>query len=347
MKETVPAGPTGSVWPPIPTWPKVELHLHLDCSLGFEAARELEPGLAFETYREEFVVPPRVANLAEFLQRARRSLDLLQTERGLRVATLDLMRQLRDDGVTYAELRFAPLQHLDGGLTPEAVVRAVDDAVALGTRETGVEARVLLCALRSFDGARSLRTAELALAFRGTRVVGLDLAGDEAGYPVDAHEAAFAFAERHGLPRTAHAGEARGPGSVRETLARLRPSRLGHGVRAAEDPALLDGLRRARVHLEVCPTCNVQIGLFDGLAAHPVDRLHRAGLSVGVNTDTRTLTDTTLSREYARLVETFGWTPDDFRRCNLAALDASFADDATKARVRRAVEEGYAALAPA
>ncbi|MFB9994725.1 adenosine deaminase [Deinococcus oregonensis] len=318
-------------------WPKVELHLHLDCCLSFEAARLLEPGLSFETYREEFVVPPQVASLAEFLRRTRRSLGLLQTARGLTVATLDLMAQLQADGVVYAELRFAPLQHLDGGLSPEAVVEAVDHAVKRGIAETGVQARVLLCTLRHFSEAQSLETAELALAFRGSHVVGIDLAGDEAGFPLEAHIAAFEFAERHGLARTAHAGEARGASSVRETLAQLRPTRLGHGVRAAEDPALLAELKQAHVHLEICPTCNVQIGLFPSLMAHPVDMFYRAGLSVGVNTDTRTLTNTTLSAEYARLVDTFGWTPHDFRRCNLAALEASFADHTTKSGVRHLI----------
>ncbi len=325
-------------------WPKVELHLHLDCCLSFDAARSLEPDLTFDAYRDAFVVPPRVASLAEFLSRTQRSLALLQTAEGLTLATHDVMRQLRADGVLYAELRFAPLQHLAGGLTPEAVVAVVNAALERAVAETGVEARVLLCALRHHDGAQSLRTAELALAFQGTRVVGLDLAGDEAGFPVDAHVAAFTLAERHGVPRTVHAGEARGPEGVREALTHLRPSRIGHGVHSAQDPALLEDLRRAHIHLEVCPTCNIQIGLFENLASHPVDQLYRAGLSVGVNTDTRTLTDTTLSAEYARLIGTFGWTAADLWRCNLAALDASFADLATKDRLRERLNRAYAAL---
>ncbi|SMB97577.1 adenosine deaminase [Deinococcus hopiensis] len=322
--------------------PKVELHLHLDCSLSFDAVRTLSPSVTAAQYVAAYVPPSRVTDLADLLRRNARSLALLQTPWGLRVAVHDLMRQLRDDGVVYAELRFAPLQHLEGGLQPKQVVQTVNHALEQAIRETGVEARLLLCTLRHFTAADSLRTAQLAHAFQGTYVVGLDLAGNEAGHSLDAHVAAFDYAHRHGLSCTAHAGEARGAQSVRETLDRLHPSRIGHGVRSIEEPELLCELKRRRVHLEVCPSCNVQIGIFGSLAAHPVDPLYRAGVSVGINTDTRTLTPTTLSAEYARLSAAFRWDHSDFLRSNLMALDASFAEPALKARLRPVLECAYA-----
>jgi len=325
--------------------PKIELHVHLDCCLSFEAVARLLPGTDRETYRRRFVGPERCADLAEFLRSVDASLALLQTEQGLHVAVDDLFDQLREDNVLYAEIRFAPLLHLRQGLSPDAVVRTVADAVSRNVERTGIEARVILCALRHFSVDESLATAHLVARFRGTRVVALDLAADEAGFALDAHVAAFTLAREQGLARTAHAGEARGPESVRETLAELAPSRIGHGVRSVEDPTLPPELAARGVHLEVCPSCNVQTGIYRSLGDHPIDRLRRAGVSVGINTDARTVTGVTLSEEYRRLHRVFGWGARQLRECNRQALQAAFLEDeATRAALARRLDGGYAAL---
>ncbi|MBP7867288.1 MAG: adenosine deaminase [Acidobacteria bacterium] len=322
--------------------PKVELHVHLDCCLSYDAVARLAPGTTREAYRRDFVGPARCIDLAAFLRHIDRSLALLQTEEGLRVAVEDLFGQFVADRVLYAEVRFAPLLHLRKGLAADVVVATVAAAVERCTLETGVEARVILCTLRHYSEAQGLETARLAERFRGTAVAALDLAADEAGFPLREHVAAFSFARERGIARTAHAGEARGAESVRETLTQLRPMRLGHGVRSVEDPALVGELAAHRVHLEVCPSCNVQIGLFPSHAAHPVDRLFRAGVSVGINTDSRTLTDVTLTGEYERLRDAFGWGLPEFYLCNRNALDAAFLDDAVHARLMERLEAGYA-----
>jgi adenosine deaminase len=164
-------------------------------------------------------------------------------------------------------------------------------------------------------------------------VVALDLAGDEAGHPVAAHLPAFQFALDHDVHRTAHAGEAAGPASVWETLTSFGPSRLGHGVRSVEDSALVEHLRRERIHLEVCPSSNVQIDVYPTYARHPIDRLYRADVSVGVNTDARAVTQVTLSEEYERLADAFGWREADFLACNLNAIEAAFAPADVKRRI--------------
>ena len=184
---------------------------------------------------------------------------------------------------------------------------------------TGIEARLIVCTVRSFTREQSLETAELAVrcaAAPGSHVAALDIAGDEAGYPLDPHVPAFDLAAAHGLGITAHAGEACGPESVRETLAALRPSRIGHGVRSIESAALVQDLAARRTHLEVCPSSNVQTNVCATYADHPVDRLCRAGLSIGIGTDTRTVTDVTLTEEYRRLAAAFGWTNVDFLQRN-------------------------------
>ena len=199
-------------------------------------------------------------------------------------------------------------------------------------RDSG--AFLIRCTLRHFAAEQSPGRGAPDRRLPGdTRVGALDIAGDEAGYPVDAHLAAFRLALEHDLHRTAHAGEARGPESVWETLERFKPSRLGHGVRSMEDPALVDHLRRERIHLEICPTHNVQIDVYPACVDHPIDRLSRQGVAVGVNTDARAVTKVTLSEECERLAYTFGWRKADCLACNLNAMEAAFAPAEVKQRV--------------
>lgn len=317
---------------------RVELHLHLDCSLSYSAVSVLSPSISRVEYDAEFVAPPKCSSLADFLTRAPRGFQLMQTEEALRLVTEDVFEQLAADRVIYAEIRFAPLLHTLNGLTPERIVAAVDLATEACIRTTGIEARLILCTLRHYTEAQSLETVRLVEQFRGTRVTALDIAGDEAGYPIDAHIAAFRYAVEHGLHRTAHAGEARGADSVWETLREFRPTRIGHGVRSIEDPALVEHLRREQIHLEVCPSSNVQTGIVDRYADHRVDDLYRAGVSLGINTDARTITNITLEEEYRRIAATFGWTSADFARCNHQALEAAFINDAEKQRLRERLD---------
>jgi len=317
----------------MPQLAKVELHLHLDCSLSYAAVSQLAPHISRQEYDAEFVAPSQCASLADFLTRAPRGFQLMQTDDALRIVTEDVFEQLRRDNVIYAEIRFAPLLHLLEGLSPEAVVAVVDRATEQCIAATGIEARLILCTLRHFDPTQSLLTAQLVERFKGSRVAALDIAGDEAGFPIDAHIPAFRYAIDHGLDRTAHAGEACGASSVWETLQAFQPTRIGHGVRSIEDPLLVDHLKRERIHLEVCPTSNVQTRTSLRYADHPVDRLFRAGVSLGINTDTRTITNVTLEQEYLRLREQFGWSDDELLTCNREALRAAFIDEATRARL--------------
>jgi adenosine deaminase len=313
--------------------PKVELHLHLDCSLSYEVVSRLDSSISRQEYEAEFIAPPQCTSLAEFLTHAPRGFQLMQTEDALQLATEDVFEQLAADKVIYAEIRFAPLLHLNKGLSPEAVVTAVDSATERCIRSTGIEARLILCALRHFSQEQSLRTARLVERFKGSHVVALDLAGDEAGFPLDAHIPAFRFAVDHGINRTAHAGEADGAASVWETLRAFEPSRIGHGVRSIEDPELVEHLKTKGIHLELCPSSNVQTRVCSAFRDHPADRLLRAGVSLSINTDARTITNVTLNKEYARLGVQFGWSEVEFRACNQAALDAAFVDEPVKMRL--------------
>jgi adenosine deaminase len=325
--------------------PKIELHLHLDCSLSYAAVARLDSAITPEEYAREFIAPRRCTNLADFLSRAPKGFQLMQSEDALQLVTEDLFEQLIGDGAIYVEIRFAPLLHLLRGLTAERVVEVVERAADDLSRATGVEAGLILCTLRHFTEEQSMITAGLVEKFRGSRVVALDIAGDEAGYPLNVHVNAYRFAQEHGLPRTAHAGEACGPESVWETLRLLDPQRIGHGTRSIEDPRLVEHLRAQRIHLELCPSSNVQIiPSIANWAEHPIDRLYRAGVSLSVSTDTRMLTPATLTGEYEGLQRTFGWGEKEFLHANLMGIEAAFAESAVREKVHRRLAEGFAAM---
>lgn len=321
--------------------PKVELHVHLDCCLSFEAVSELSPGMTRENYENKFVGPSKCKDLADFLECVGPSISLMQTRKGLLVAVEDLFEQFKQDNVIYGEIRFAPLQHLVMGLTPEEVVLTVEETVTQCVEGTGIEAGIILCTLRHFSEKQSKMTAELVENYRSTRVKALDLAADEAGFPLDAHIRAFKYVSQSLLPATAHAGEAMGAESIRETLDMLKPQRIGHGVRCIEDQQVVQELRDKQVHLEVCPSCNVQIGVFDSFQEHPVNQLYNQGLSIGINTDTRTITNITLSEEYQRLQQEFGWGREHFYHCNQNALKASFLPKNKKEDLLKKLSFGY------
>jgi adenosine deaminase len=325
-------------------FPKTELHLHLDCSLSYDVVRTLDPTVTLAEYQDKFSAPARCTNLADFLTRPPRSISLMQTEEQLRLVTFDVFAQLKRDNLYYTELRFAPFLHTEKGLSPTHVVAIVNEATAQASRESGVEARLILCTLRHFSAQQSMQTVQLVERFQGTHVAALDIAGDEAGFPLVDHLAAFRYAQEKGLPRTAHAGEGSGPESVWQTLKHLKPSRIGHGARSSEDTDLIAYVKQQQIHLEVCPSSNLQTNMYATYADHPINELYTDGVSLSVNTDTRTITNITLTQEYERLHKAFGWDAQHFLTCNLHALQASFLPADVKQQVEARLRAGYAAL---
>jgi adenosine deaminase len=319
--------------------PKVELHSHLDCTLSYAAVSQLSPGITRDEYRRLYVAPARCESLADYLTYTRNGVALLQSRAALELAVSDLFDQLVEDRVIYSELRYAPFLHTARGLAVREVVKIVAAACDRAAARTGVDCRIILCTLRHFSAEQSLATVQLISEFKGSRVAAFDIAGDEAGFPADAHEAAFRYAIEQGIHRTAHAGEARGADSVWETLEKFQPARIGHGVRSIEDPALIQTLRDKRIHLEICPCSNFQTGVVSALSEHPVARLYDAGLSLSISTDTRGITDTTLKSEYAVLTEQFGWGREHFLACNRHAVEAAFLPAGPKAALRRKLDD--------
>jgi adenosine deaminase len=280
------------------TLPKVELHLHLDCSLSFDVVSKLRPDISIEDYKRDFIAPPKCKNLAEFLKRAQSGIALMQTKDELESVVEDLFHQLKKENVIYAEIRFAPLLHCEKGLTPESVVEIVANKIMQCSKKFEIGGGLILCTLRHYNEAQSLRTVKLVDKYRSdSSVAGFDLAADEAGYPIDAHLRAFQYAIEKDIPRTAHAGEAKGAQSVWETIDNFNPFRIGHGVRCIEDPKLVNELIIQNILLEICPSCNIQTNVFKTFEYHPIDYLYKSGANVSINTDARTLVNISLTEE--------------------------------------------------
>jgi adenosine deaminase len=321
--------------------PKVELHLHLDCSLSYNVVKKIDPSVTEEQYKHEFIAPPKCDDLVDFLKRAVKGFQMMQTKEALQLVVFDLFEQLKADNTLYAEIRFAPFLHLEKGLTAYEVVQTIEAATADAVKQTSVEARLILCTLRHYTEEQSMATVKLVEQFKDTYVAGFDIAGDEAGCPITNHLSAFKYAREKELHITAHAGEAAGAESVWETLEHFKPTRIGHGARSIEDEKLVAHLKEKKIHLEVCPSCNVQTSMYNTYKDHPVDTLKKKGVALNINTDCRTIVDITLNREYNKLQENFGWTKQDFYECNVNAIKAAFIPETVKEQLLNKLVEGY------
>lgn len=321
--------------------PKVELHLHLDCSLSYEVVQQIRPGISMEEFKDTYIAPPKCEDLVDYIRVADKSLELLQNKENISLATKDLFRRLKEDNVTYAEIRFAPLIHMDNGLTSREVVQCVVDAAQEASKASGIQMGLLLCTLRHFTEEQSMETIKLVEEFRNEGVVGFDIAADEAGFSIKNHIKAFEYAKQHNIPCTAHAGEAKGPESVWETLKYFQPQRIGHGVRSAEDKDLMKHLKELNIHLEVCPTSNVQTAVYDKLEDHKANEIYKSGISMGINTDSRTVSPVTLYNEYNVMDNLFQWSKDHFLKCNLEAISHAFTSDEVKDEIKQQIVKAY------
>ncbi|MBV9279388.1 MAG: adenosine deaminase [Chloroflexi bacterium] len=322
--------------------PKAELHLHLDGCLRLETIAELaaQQGVQLpvpaERLAEVCVAPEACRDLLEVLSYFSLPVSVLQTAGSLERATYELCEDLRRENVRYAEIRFAPILHRERGMGLAEILEAVVRGWRTGREAFGLAGGIILCGLRHLPPEDTLEVARAGLPFLGNGVVGFDLAGDEAHFPILLHREPLRWAKDAGYGMTAHAGEAAGAESVRDAVEVVGVSRVGHGVRAGEDPALLSVLRDRRITLEMCPTSNNQTHSVPSLAGHPLARYYRDGVRVTINTDNRTVAGTTMTREMALCHEEMNLTLRELAALTLTAVEAGFAD---KAERRRVVEE--------
>lgn len=330
--------------------PKAELHQHLDGALrpetAVELAAEAEVALSLDDARARLIAPAHCRDQAELLGFFDLPISLMQTTSALRRVTAELVAAMAADGLTYAEIRWAPRLHLDRGLSVADVIEAVSTGIGQAASQLGPRTPLIgliVTAMRSHPPGANVELARTAAAF-GPPVVGFDLAGPEAAYPAPPHAAAFRAAEAGGLALTTHAGEVPGPERIREALD-LGVRRIAHGVTAAGDPELVDLLCQREVTLDMCPTSNVQGGIVPDLASHPLAELHRAGVSVTISTDDRTVSDTTLTDEMARVAAAQQLTAAELAAIAVNGFRRAFGPGAALAPMTAAAERAWSAWA--
>lgn len=320
--------------------PKVELHVHLDCCLSFKGLSRIDPTISESFYKKNFI-GTSCSCLKDYIRCADTALEYMQTKEQLEIVIEDLFDQLTNDNVIYAEIRFAPLLHQKKGLSSKNVVEIVSNKTKIESEKSGIEVGLILCTLRHFSVDQSLQTVKLVKDFSNKNVVGFDIAADEAGFPIDNHIKSFQFARDNNIFCTAHAGEALGADSITNTLKYLKPNRIGHGVRCIEDNSLIEKIKKENIHLEICVTSNIVTKVFNNLKDHPVDFLLNKGISLSINTDGRTISDTTLNKEYVLLNKEFNWLKNKFLEVNINAMKASFSSNEVKNKIISILNQNY------
>jgi adenosine deaminase len=323
-----------------PGLPKVELHLHLEGAAPPDFIR----GLAREKHVDIAGIFDAQGNYAydgfvDFLRVYEAACTVLRTPRDYHRLTRAVLEQGAADGVIYTEVFLSP--DFCGGGDIGAwrdYLAAIAEAAEEAERDLGLVMRAIVTCVRHFGADQARRIALCAAETAGGFLTGFGMAGNENAGRARDFAWAFDCAREAGLRLTAHAGEWAGPQSVRETLEHLRVERIGHGVRAIEDPALVEFLAERGVVLEVCPGSNVALGLYPDFAAHPVARLRERGVKVTLSTDDPPFFHTSNTREYEALARAFGWTEADFRAINRDAAAAAFCDAATRQRLIERLE---------
>lgn len=329
--------------------PKVELHCHLDGSVPlpfYEALAGLGiPGVPWggAALRAAAEAPFPCRNLAQYLESFALPLRVLQDPGILWEATMALMGTLKEETVLYAELRFAPLPLVGEKASADTLVRTVTEALCAAQKQHGIAAQAILCMMRHNTEKENETVLALAEKYLGRGVAGVDLAGDEAAWPTALYKGIFQKATARGLPFTIHAGECGSTENIRESVA-MGARRIGHGIAAGGDDELCRLLAAEGILLESCPLSNLQTGAVASLEDHPLPRFAAAGVPVCINTDNRTVSNTSLTHEYAALLNHLPGLDKAFLKArSLQALEGAFLPKSEKAPIREALEKGYAA----
>jgi adenosine deaminase len=340
--------------------PKVLLHDHLDGGLRAATVVDLARQIGYDRLPSEDADEVKLwmqsganrGHLNLYLDAFQHTVAVMQTRQALIRVAAECAEDLAADGVVYAEVRFAPELHVAGGLSLDEVVEAVLEGFRAGSEGRRITVYALLTAMRT--AARSLEIAELAVRYRDQGVVGFDIAGAEAGSPPSRHLDAFQYVARENFHITIHAGEGFGLPSIWEALQWCGAERLGHGVRIMDDikitpegtatlGRLASYVRDRRIPLEMCPTSNVQTGAAPSIEAHPIRLLRQLSFRVTVNTDNRLMSGVSLSSEFHRLAEVFGYGWRDIEWLTINAMKSAFAHFDERLRIiDTVIKPGYA-----
>jgi adenosine deaminase len=317
---------------------KAELHVHLEGTAPPELIRRLAERNGMTVPEGLFDGPQRFryTDFLDFLRTYDLAASVIRTGEDYRDITYEYLASCAREGAIYVELTASPDHAALVGLSDEehidGIARGIDDA----RRDHGIEGRILISAVRNFGVDQALRVARYAAERPHPYIVGFSMAGDEENFPAGDYAEAFAIASGAGLGCTVHAGEWAGAYSVRAGM-ELPVTRIGHGVRAIEDPELVEELARREIVLECCPTSNVVLDAFPSYEQHPLPRLRDAGVKVTLGSDDPPYFGASIGGEYRICSERYGWGEDDLRDITRTALKAAFCDETLKQELIRKV----------
>lgn len=305
--------------------PKIDLHCHLDGSMTLESVKHI---LGREVRPEEMQAGDRCENLAEYLEKFTLPLQCLQTREGLERAGREFLLDAAKENIRYIEVRFAPLSSVNERLSCRQAVEAVLKGLAEAKEQCHVSYNVIVCAMRHHPQEDSLAMMKVCREFLGRGICAVDLAGNEAAFPMKDFRNLFAEAKKLGFPFTIHAGEC---GRVENVLEAVEcgASRIGHGIALQGHPEAMKVCADKRIGIEMCPTSNLQTHAADR-KTYPIREFMDAGLCVTLNTDNRTVSNTSITKEMLFVQRNCGITDGELRRFQLHAVDVSFADDQEK-----------------
>ena len=308
---------------------KIELHLHLDGSLNIDYVNKImNKDCSLD------LISNNSKDLKEYLTKFSLPISLLQDKNNIEEFCYMLAKDLENDEVIYAEVRFCPLFHVEKTSIDELIEAMINGFNRVST----VKVNLIFCMMRHFDFNKNKHIIELTKKYLGKGVVAIDLAGDEKNFPTSNFEELFKIIREEQIPFTIHAGEADGIDSINAAI-NFGTKRIGHGVRAIENSDTVKKLIDNNILLEVCPKSNLDTNLVDDISKHPIKKLVDAGVLVSINTDNRTVSNTSLNYEYELLKNNFGFSDEDFIKFNINAINGAFISNEEKEELKNKLLE--------
>lgn len=326
------------------TLPKIELHCHLDGSLRVETAIELakKEGIELESYeydkvKELLVIPEECESLNDYLKRFDLPVSILQRPENLERVAFELMEDANKENVKYIEIRFAPLFHLEKGMTQEEVIASVIKGIRKAEELYDIRGNVILSCLRHHSVDSVYEVIEAGKKFIGKGVVAIDLAGCELENFVKPYEEVMKAAREAGFRVTIHAGETGYGKNVRDAIELLGAERIGHGLFIFNDEEAYNLVKNKGVTLEMCPKSNIDTKGVTKYEEHPIYKYHKDNIKVNLSTDNRTVSNITLTEEFENVDKAFNIDFEDYKKIYLDSVDASFCTDELKEQLRLAI----------
>ncbi len=304
--------------------PKIELHVHIDGSVRLDTAAQLLDRNINEL-KYEMIAKEKCEDLNDYLTKFQLPVQVMQTKRNLERVAYELAVDLKNDGVLYAEVRFAPNKHTLDGLS----LYDVAQSVIMGLRRVDLKTNVILCMMRGDSLEANMKVIDVARHYLNNGVCAVDLAGAEAIYKTGDFRELFEYVKEKNMPFTIHAGEAAGRESIKAAID-FESSRIGHGVKIITEEDLIKEVIDKNILLEICPTSNIQTRVVDNYKNHPIKKLYDMNVPISINTDNRTVSNTTLKKEYQHLENSLGFTIDDFIKINKMAIEHAFISEIEK-----------------